>query len=147
MLNYILIAHLLGATIWTGGHLILASVVLPKALSSRNIDGLLQFEQLFEKIGMPALVVQIATGLWMAHALLPDISTWFTLDNDISILISLKLSLLLATFVVALHARLWAIPRLSAKTLNAFSINIILVTLLSVSFVIVGTLFRTGFSS
>lgn len=57
MLNYILILHLLGATVWTGGHLILTLVVLPKALSSRNIDGLMQFEQLFERVGMPALVL------------------------------------------------------------------------------------------
>ncbi|MBP8817479.1 MAG: copper resistance protein CopD, partial [Psychrobacter sp.] len=43
MFNYLLILHLLGAAIWTGGHLILALVVLPKVLSSRNLDALLQF--------------------------------------------------------------------------------------------------------
>ena len=146
MFNYILIAHLLGATIWTGGHLILALGILPKVLSTRNIDILLQFEQQFEKIGMPALFVQVVTGLWMAHTLLPDISTWFTLNNDLSILISLKLFLLLMTIIVALHARFRVILTLSPNTLNVFAINIILITLLSVSFVIVGTLFRTGFS-
>lgn len=91
MLNYILILHLLGATVWTGGHLILTLVVLPKALLSQNIDGLRQFEQLFERIGMPALVLQIITGFWMAYQLLPNIAAWFKLDNDFSILISLKL--------------------------------------------------------
>ncbi|HCN17693.1 MULTISPECIES: CopD family protein [Psychrobacter] len=146
MLNYILILHLLGATIWTGGHLILALVVLSKALSSHNIDGLLQFEQLFEKIGMPALVVQIITGFWMAYQMLPNISSWFKLDNDLSILISLKVLLLLMTTLVALHARFYRIPRLSAHTLKGFSVNIILVTLFSVTFVVVGTLFRTGLS-
>ncbi|WP_201528054.1 CopD family protein [Psychrobacter frigidicola] len=146
MFNYILIAHLLGATIWTGGHLVLSLSILPKVLATRNIDMLLQFEQQFERVGMPALAVQVLTGLWMAHNLLPDISTWFSFDNDLSILISLKLSLLLATILVALHARFRVIPTLSANTLNAFSINIILITLLSVSFVIVGTLFRTGLS-
>lgn len=144
MLNYILILHLLGATVWTGGHLILTLVVLPKALSSRNIDGLMQFEQLFERVGMPALMLQIITGLWMAYQLLPNIAAWFKLDNDFSILISLKLLLLLMTVLVALHARFYRIPRLSIHTLKGFSINIILVTLFSVAFVIVGTLFRTG---
>ena len=144
MLNYILILHLLGATVWTGGHLILILVVLPKALSSRNIDGLMQFEQLFERVGMPALVLQIITGLWMAYQLLPNIAAWFKLDNDFSILISLKLLLLLMTVLVALHARFYRIPRLSIHTLKGFSINIILVTLFSVAFVVVGTLFRTG---
>ncbi|WP_198329311.1 CopD family protein [Psychrobacter cibarius] len=144
MLNYILILHLLGATVWTGGHLILTLVVLPKALSSRNIDGLMQFEQLFERVGMPALVLQIITGLWMAYQLLPNIAAWFKLDNDFSILITLKLLLLLMTVLVALHARFYRIPRLSIHTLQGFSINIILVTLFSVAFVVVGTLFRTG---
>ncbi|WP_250162939.1 CopD family protein [Psychrobacter sp. WY6] len=144
MLNYILILHLLGATVWTGGHLILTLVVLPKALLSRNIDGLMQFEQLFERVGMPALVLQISTGLWMAYQLLPNIAAWFKLDNDFSILISLKLLLLLMTVLVALHARFYRIPRLSIHTLKGFSINIILVTLFSVAFVVVGTLFRTG---
>ncbi|WLP95480.1 CopD family protein [Psychrobacter sp. M13] len=146
MLNYILIAHLLGATIWTGGHLILSLVVLPKALSKHDVNVLLQFEEQFEKVGIPALVVQISTGLWMAYKLMPDIGGWFTFDNDISILIGLKLLLLLATIVVALHARFYVIPKLSAETLKAFSVNILLVTLLSVSFVVVGTLFRTGLS-
>lgn len=146
MLNYILIAHLLGATIWTGGHLILALVILPKALSSGDIEVLLQFEQPFEKIGMPALGIQIITGLWMAYQLMPNIGAWLSFDNDLSVLISLKLLLLLLTIMVALHARFYRIPNLSIHTLKAFSINIILVTLLSVGFVIVGTLFRTGFS-
>ena len=145
MLNYLLILHLLGAAIWTGGHLILALVVLPKVLSSRNLDALLQFEGQFEKIGMPALAIQIITGLWMAHSMLPNIGAWFAFDNDISILIGLKLMLLLTTAAVAMHARFWVIPRLTADNLNGFAVNIILVTLLAVSFVVVGTLFRTGF--
>lgn len=48
------------------------------------------------------------------------------------------------TVLVALHARFYRIPRLSIHTLKGFSINIILVTLFSVAFVVVGTLFRTG---
>ena len=145
MFNYLLILHLLGAAIWTGGHLILALVILPKVLSSRNLDALLQFEQQFEKIGMPALAIQIITGLWMAHKILPNVDAWFAFDNDISILIGIKLILLLMTATVAMHARFWVIPRLSADNLNGFAVNIVLVTLLSVTFVVVGTLFRTGF--
>ncbi len=145
MFNYLLILHLLGAAIWTGGHLILALVILPKVLSSRNLDALLQFEQQFEKIGMPALAIQVITGLWMAHNILPNVSAWFAFDNDISILIGIKLILVLMTATVAMHARFWVIPRLSADNLNGFAVNIVLVTLLSVTFVVVGTLFRTGF--
>lgn len=146
MLNHVLIAHLLGATVWTGGHLILALVVLPKVLATRNIEALHQFEQQFEKVGMPALVLQIATRLWMAQRLLPDWHRWFALDNDISKLIALKLALLLTTVLVALHARFRVIPTLREQTLNWFALHIVTVTLLAISFVVVGSLFRTGFS-
>lgn len=144
MINYVLVAHLLGATVWTGGHLILAVVILPKVLKSRNIADLLAFESQFEKIGMPALVVQIVTGLWMAHKMLPDIGSWFGFDNDISILIGLKLLILLTTILIALHARFRVIPTLTKQSLNTFAAHIFSVTLLSVAFVIVGSLFRTG---
>ena len=145
MLNYILIAHLLGATIWTGGHLILF-LVLPKALKAQELAGLMAFEEQFEKIGMPALVLQIITGLWMAYRLLPDVSLWFGFDNDLSVLITAKLMLLAATVLVALHARFRVIPTLSVARLGFFSLHIVAVTLLSVSFVVVGSLFRTGLS-
>ena len=144
MLNYILIAHLLGATIWTGGHPILSLSILPKVLVNFDVARLLQFEQQFEKVAMPALVVQVVTGLWMAQHLIVNFSAWFALDNDLSILISIKLSLLLVTILVELHARFWVILTLSVNTLKAFSVNIILITVLAVSFVIVGSLFRIG---
>lgn len=146
MLNYILIAHLLGATIWTGGHLILSLVVLPKALKAQELTGLMAFEEQFEKIGMPALVLQIITGLWMAYRLLPDVSLWFGFNNDLSVLITAKLILLAATVLVALHARFRVIPTLSVARLGFFALYILAVTLLSVSFVVVGSLFRTGLS-
>ena len=144
MLNYLLIAHLLAATIWTGGHLILAIGVLPKVLINRHIETLIAFESQFEKVGMPALAIQVVTGLWMAHRILPDIHSWFTLTNDISILISLKLAILLTTIIVALHARFRVIPTLQDSSLNWFAAHIFTVTALSVGFVIVGSLFRTG---
>lgn len=146
MINYILIAHLLGATIWTGGHLILSLVVLPKALKAQELTGLMAFEEQFEKIGMPALVLQIITGLWMAYRLLPDVSLWFGFDNDLSLLITTKITLLAMTILIALHARFRVIPTLSVTKLGFFALHIVTVTLLSVSFVIVGSLFRTGLS-
>ena len=146
MINYILIAHLLGATIWTGGHLILSLIVLPKALKNQELAGLMAFEEQFEKIGMPALILQIITGLWMVYRLLPEVSLWFGFDNDLSTLITLKITLLALTVLVALHARFRVIPTLSPAILGFFALHIVAVTLLSVSFVIVGSLFRTGLS-
>lgn len=147
-MNPVLIAHLLGASVWTGGHLILCLALLPKILANKDVAALMAFEQQFEKVGMPALLLQMLTGLWMAHKLLPDVSMWFGfetfLDNDISILITAKLALLTLTILVALHARFRVIPTLSKESLPFFACHIVTITVLSVGFVIVGSLFRTG---
>lgn len=144
MFGIILLLHLLGATVWTGGHLILATVILPRALKHRDVEGIRNFENAYEKIGIPALVVQIASGLWLAHRMLPDVSLWFQWHNPIARLILLKLSLLGLTALFAVDARLRIIPRLGPHNLHSLAWHIIPVTILSVLFVVVGTSFRTG---
>lgn len=140
----LLYLHLLGATIWIGGHLILSLRILPTTLKTRQLDRLMAYEQMYEPLGMSALALQIITGIIMAHRMLPDWSMWVSLDNDISKIIMLKLALLLATALIALHARFRVIPNLTANTLNWFALHILAVTLLSLSFAWVGLLFRTG---
>lgn len=144
MHKYILLLHVLSATVWTGGHLVLALAVLPRVLKERSTTELLRFESAYEKIGMPALAIQVLTGLWLAHSLVPDFGSWFAADNTVSQLILLKLILLLLTVLVAVDARLRIIPRLSADSLPAMARRIGAVTLLSVLFVVVGVSFRTG---
>ena len=61
--------HILGATIWAGGHLVLALTILPDALRQQRAAIVSQFEQRFERIGLPALGVQIVTGLWFTRPL------------------------------------------------------------------------------
>ena len=139
-----LFLHVLGATAWTGGHLVLALTVLPRALRQRSPQVLLDFEQGYERVGMPALVVQIVTGLWMAHALVPDVARWFAPDTPVARAIALKLALLLYTALIAAHARLRVIPRLSAATLPLMAWHVAAVTLLSVAFVAVGVSIRFG---
>jgi uncharacterized membrane protein len=147
MYSYVLLIHVLAATIWTGGHLVLASVVLPQALAARDPAILLAFESGFEHIGMPALLIQAATGAWMAHALRPDLAAWFSLTDPVSRLIALKLALLAVTVVTALDARLRLIPTLTARTLPALARRVVLVTVLSVGFVVAGVSFRGGLLS
>jgi putative copper export protein len=144
MYSYVLLLHVLAATIWTGGHLVLASVVLPRALAARDPRILLAFESGFERIGMPALLVQVASGLWMAHALQPDFSAWLAFDTPPAMLIAIKLALLLVTVLTALDARLRIIPTLSHETLPVMARRVVLVTVASVLFVVVGVSFRGG---
>jgi len=144
MYGILLLLHILGATIWTGGHIILSVVVLPKVLNERSTEDLLGFESRYEKIGMPALVVQVITGLWLAYHMVPDFTQWFNVSNPVSHVIMAKLGLLALTVCFALHAKLRVLPNLSESTLKVMAWHIIPVTVISILFVIVGVSFHTG---
>jgi putative copper export protein len=144
MYKVILLLHVLSATVWTGGHLLLSITVLPGAFRQRSVVDLLKFESGFETVGIPALIIQVVTGVYMALYRLPDVAMWFDFNNQVARLILLKLTLLLLTALFAVDARLRIIPELTEKNLNALALHIIPVTLISVLFVFVGVSFRTG---
>ena len=144
MYALMLFLHVLGATVWTGGHLVLALTWLPRVLRERSSEQLLRFEQGYERIGMPALVLQIVTGVWMAYQMVPSVAQWLSPDTPVARAIALKLVLLLCTALIAAHARLRVIPRLSADTLPLMAWHVGAVTLLSVGFVAVGVSLRFG---
>lgn len=144
MYKYILLLHILGATIWTGGHLILSILILPKALKSRSVEIITNFEGPYEKIGIPALIIQVITGIYLAYSMLPDVSLWFSFIPGVPVFVSYKLILLLLTIILATDARLRIIPNLSEKNLTSLAWHIIPVTIISVLFVLVGVSFRTG---
>jgi putative copper export protein len=142
--DLLLLVHLLAATIWTGGHLVLALTILPTAFRRRSVEELLRFESAYEKVGIPALLVQVVSGVWLARLLVPDPRLWFALDHPVGRLVGLKLTLLAATAALAIDARLRLIPRLGAEHLGALAWHVVPVTLLSVAFVVLGLAFRTG---
>lgn len=146
MFYTILVIHLLGAAIWTGGHLVLAVTVLPRALRARDPRILTDFEAGFERIGIPALLLQVASGLWLAWQFSPDPLAWLTFADPVAAAIGVKLALLLLTALFAVNARFRVIPNLSAGTLPLMGWHIRAVTLLSVVFVLAGAyLSRGGF--
>ena len=141
----LLLLHILAATIWTGGHIVLSVVILPRVLRERSPERLLEFESVYEKIGMPALIIQVVTGLMLANQFLP-IGQWFDFSNPVSRPIAAKILLLLLTVCFALDARLRVIPKLSESNLVTMAWHIVPVTIISVLFVVVGVSFRTGWT-
>lgn len=144
MYGVMLFLHILGATIWTGGHIILSLIILPRALRESSTKILLDFESVYEKIGMPALIVQVITGLYFAYSIESNIGQWFDLDNKITNIILIKLTLLVMTACLAMNARLRVIPKLSLSNLAIMGWHIRAVTIISILFVFVGVSFRTG---
>jgi putative copper export protein len=135
--------HVLGATIWTGGHLVLALSVLPRALRQRSPEMVAQFESSFERVAIPALLVQVVTGVWLALRRAPDFTTWFMFRDRVSILILAKLLVLMATAGLAIDARARLVPGLNEAKLRPLAMHIVPVTVLSVLFVVLGVLLRT----
>jgi putative copper export protein len=144
MYKYIILLHILGATVWTGGHLILSILILPKALKNKSVEIIQNFEGPYEKIGIPALILQVLTGLYLAHNMLPDFSLWLSFLPGVPSLIGYKLILLLLTIIFAADARLRIIPRLNENNLTSLAWHIIPVTIISILFIVIGVSFRAG---
>lgn len=143
MYRYILLIHILGASIWTGGHIILATRILPRVLRARSAAMLLDFEKRFEPIGMGALLTQVVTGLWLAPRLVPP-SIWFDAGIPASRMLMLKFACLVLTIAFALDARFRVLPKLRDDNVQAMLPHIIAVTILGILFVVAGVGIRTG---
>jgi putative copper export protein len=138
LFKILVILHTLGATVWTGGHLMLAVTVLPPALKHRDPDRIHQFESHFESFGLAALLLQVMTGLWLTWIYFPGFQKFWAFDSYGATYIGIKLMLLLGTLALAVHARFFIIPNLSQATLNSLAHHIVGVTTLAVLFVVLG---------
>jgi putative copper export protein len=144
LFKLLLIAHLVGSSIWVGGHLILAVIVLPKALKQKDPSIIGSFEAVYEKIGIPALILQVISGIWLSYLYVSSILTVFNFEYVQQTLIALKLILLLLTVVIAVHARLRIIRKLKQENLTFLAWHIITITVLAVSMLVLGSGIRVG---
>ncbi|MFK7048619.1 CopD family protein [Flavobacterium columnare] len=142
--HFLLIIHLLAASIWVGGHLILSIRYLPKALKNRNIEIIKNFEKQYEPIGLPALLILVGTGVLMAYQYNVNFTSWFSFESNIEKVVSMKLLLLVLTLILAIHARLFIIPKLVPEKIILMAVHIILVTLIGIAMLILGSFIRWG---
>lgn len=140
----LLLLHLLGATVWTGGHLVFALSVLPAAVRRRDVAAVRAFEAAYERLGVTALLVQVASGLALAALYLPEPTAWMTDASPVARLVRIKLLLLGATAALALHVRLRVLPRLVPARLPLLQLHVVAVTLIAVGFVAAGLALRVG---
>jgi len=140
----VLILHIIGATIWVGGHLVLSLAILPGALRSRNAVVVREFEARYERIGIPSLATQVVTGLVLAYYWTRTIDAFLPPLSVQAQFITAKLLLLLATVVIAAHARLRVIPTLHEGTLNTLAYHAFAVTTLGLALLVLGVGIRTG---
>ena len=145
--HILLVIHLICATIWVGGHIILLLGFLPKALKHKNFDFISRFEKTYEPIGMPSLVLLIITGILMAYNLNAPVSDWFSFKNGIETVVSLKILGIFISVCFAISAQTRVLPKLAKgnlKKLPEMGIHILFVTLISVIMLILGSTKRNG---
>jgi len=136
--------HLISASIWVGGHLFLALRIIPKAIKEKKITGIKEFKSKFEPIGMPSLLLLLISGIGMAYQYNVTISTWFSFSNAIEKVVSIKLILLIFTFILAMIAEFVIFPKLSESNILKSVVPMLLVTLLAVIMLIIGSFIRFG---
>lgn len=140
----VLCTHLLGACLWVGGHLVLATRILPVALREKKAALIQDFERRYERIGLPALVAQVLTGFWLAHRVLGgSAAVWFGSSGPARV-VQVKLALLAGTVALAVHAKRRVIPRLRDDNLPLMAWHIAGVTTFGVLFVLAGASLRLG---
>ncbi|MFL0790547.1 MAG: CopD family protein [Prochlorococcus sp.] len=136
--------HVLAATVWTGGQLLLNFRVLPKALREGSVNQIRSFEELFEPLRVSSLAIQVVSGLWLLWIYLPDGRGLFSFQTQTSVLLTAKLLLLVAIVALGLHAQLRLIPNLTDETLPELAWHICAVSIVSIAFVVVGAGIRLG---
>ena len=136
-----MVLHVLGACVWVGGHLILSIRILPEVLKTKNLDLLLDFEKRYERIGIPALLLQLISGIILALQYNPQLIGF---ENEVQSIISIKLILLALTLALGIHARFFIFPKLTEKNLNALAAHVLAVTFLSLVFLYLGVSIRFG---
>lgn len=146
LFQVLLTLHLLGSSIWVGGHLILAIAILPRALRLHDPTIISEFESKYEKLGVPALLIQIITGVSLTYFYVDNIFDVFDFAYSQHTLIALKLLLIIATIIIAAHARLRIISNLKESNLHFLAIHIITITVIAITTMILGGLVRIGVS-
>lgn len=147
MHHLLLIIHLLSATIWVGGHLVLAIAFLPKALKHKDFSYIESFEKKYELVGIPALVLLVITGIIMAYDFGIQLGSWFSFSSPMEKGVSFKLICLLLTVGFAISAQTRVLPKLEKGDINKLpemAFHIISVTLLGIAMLILGSFFRYG---
>ena len=139
-LKILVFLHILAASIWAGGYIILSVSILPKSLRQKSKDLLLNFHKSFLTLGMIALAFQILTGFRLATILLP-MSKWADFGKPIALGINTKFLLLILTIIATFIEGKLAYK---SNNLKFIATMIIVVTILSLLFIYTGISIRMG---
>ena len=85
------------------------------SVETKSTKLLFNFEQRYERIGLPALLIMMLTGIRMAYIYNVKIESWFSFSNPVENVISTKLTCLVLIFLFAASAQFKVLPNLRKK--------------------------------
>jgi len=138
--------HVIGATIWVGGHLLLLGGYLRRALREGSASPIIEFERMFARIGLPSFALTMVSGALMGLIRYPP-SLWLDLDGPTGRL-GLKVLTVTALLPIMVYAEKRVLPALKSggnpKMLARFSVLATVATILSLILVVLGWAVRFG---
>lgn len=114
LFSIFLLFHVIGASVWFGGLMVLSCSILPRAKRAGDPGALANYLRHFLRVGYPALVVQVLTGPMMATRLIPKMSDWFAWENGTQDHIGSKIIMYPIIVIVAVQMQRKVLPRLEA---------------------------------
>lgn len=142
--SILVILHILGASIWIGGMLIMALGVLPKAKKTNDALLLKNFEGSFHLLGMIALTLQFLTGFRLAMIYAGGMKGLFDFSNHAAVLFMWKLVLILVTMGLFVVFKKKTLSNLDPTNVSSASAMIWMLTLLALGLMILGLGFSRG---
>ncbi|MFT3685634.1 MAG: CopD family protein [Phycisphaerales bacterium] len=142
----LVIVHLLGASVWVGGHLVLVLGVLPRALRAGDAGPVAAFERAYGRVGLSAMVAQLVTGIWLADRWLGGWKHVFSEPTPSTHRVFIKLGLVVATLLVGGYAYHKVVPKLASgpEGLRRFAVHAWITTALAIGLVVAGGSIRMG---
>jgi putative copper export protein len=140
----LLVLHALSAAIWVGGYLLLLLGYVPEALRTRDPRALLDCHERLQRTALPALLVLILTGLWLASDWLPETVLWFDSSLPIAAVIEAKLGLVALLLVLLIYLRMRVLTTLTPDRIRRLALVLALIALVVVTSSAIGPSFRYG---
>lgn len=142
--SVLIILHILGASIWIGGMLIMALGVLPKAKKANNASLIKDYEGSFHILGMIALTLQFLTGFRLAMIYAGGMKGLFDFSNHAAVLFMWKLVLILLTMGLFVVFKKKTLSALVNSNVSSASSMIWILTLISIALMVLGLGFSRG---
>lgn len=141
----LLILHILGASIWIGGMLILTIGILPRAKKAKNSSIIKNFESSFHILGMVALTIQLLTGFRLAMIYAGGMKHLFDFaNNHAAVLFAWKLVLIILTMLCFVMFKKKKLSNLTDDNISSLSLVIWVLTLLALGLMVLGLGFSRG---